>query len=127
MDIQKGLFIAGAFLGFLTVAIGAFGAHSLKNKLNPEMLAIFEVGVRYQMYHALALILTALAYSLFSNSFLSWAGVLFIMGTLVFSGSLYTLALTGIRSIGAITPIGGVILLFGWLTLIGGALWNSRS
>lgn len=127
MDIQKGLFIAGAFLGFLTVAIGAFGAHALKNKLNPDMLTIFEIGVRYQMYHSLALVLTALAYSLYPGSFLSWAGLLFIMGTVVFSGSLYALALTGIRTLGAITPIGGLMLLFGWLSLMGGALWNSRS
>lgn len=127
MDIQKGLFIAGAFLGFLTVAFGAFGAHALKNKLSPDMLTVLEVGVRYQMYHALALILTALAYSLFPGVFLAWAGGLFVIGTLVFSFSLYTLALTGIRSIGAITPIGGVLLLFGWLALIGGAVWNSRN
>ena len=127
MDIQKGFFIAGAILGFLTVAFGAFGAHALKHKLSPDMLTVFEVGVRYQMYHALALISTALAYSLFPGVFLAWAGGFFVVGTLVFSGSLYALALTGIRSIGAITPIGGVLLLFGWLALIGGTVWNSRN
>lgn len=126
MDVQKGLFIAGALLGFLTVAIGAFGAHALKNRLTPDMLNIFEIGVRYQMYHALALILTALAYTLFPGHFFSCAGTLFIVGTLIFSGSLYALALSGWKALGAITPIGGLLLLGGWLCLIGGAIWNTR-
>ncbi len=127
MDVQKFLFIAGSVFGFATVAIGAFGAHALKSRLSPEMLSIFEIGVRYQMYHALALIATALAYALFPGALLSFAGGLFIMGILVFSGSLYALALTEWRMLGAITPIGGLMLLFGWLSLIGGALWNTRN
>lgn len=127
MDVQKFLFIAGSVFGFATVAIGAFGAHALKSRLSPEMLSIFEIGVRYQMYHALALIATALGYALFPGAFLSFAGGLFIMGILVFSGSLYALALTEWKILGAITPIGGLMLLFGWISLIGGALWNTRN
>lgn len=120
MDIltsQKLFFIIGSLFGFLAVAAGAFGSHLLKQKLSPDMLVIFEVGVRYQMYHALALIAVAFAYLLFQSSLLNIAGWSFIVGIVLFSGSLYTLALTGIRSFGAITPFGGVLYLIGWLCL----------
>lgn len=116
-DSQKGLLIMGAILGFLSVALGAFGAHALKNKLESDMLAIFEVGARYQMFHALAIFAAVWISSLATGIFAPLAGWLFASGTLIFSGSLYCLALSNIRAIGAITPIGGLLLLLGWLSL----------
>ncbi len=104
---MKILLSLGALLGFIAVAAGAFGAHALKSRLSQDMLSVFEVGVRYQMYHALAILLAALLTA-------STAGWFFLGGTVLFSGSLYLLALTGIKTFGMITPIGGVILLIGW-------------
>jgi uncharacterized membrane protein YgdD (TMEM256/DUF423 family) len=101
-------------MGFISVAAGAFGAHALKQKISTEMLAVFEVGARYQMYHALALIIVALIYQFFPEKTLLCSGWFFFTGSLVFSGSLYILALSGIRAFGAITPIGGLLLLVGW-------------
>lgn len=115
------LFI-GALLGFISVAAGAFGAHALKQKLSPDLLAVFEVACRYQMYHALAICLTAWAMSSFNSSLFASAGWLFFLGTIIFSGSLYILVLSGARFWGAFTPIGGVILLIGWLCFAIGAL-----
>lgn len=108
------ILIASCF-GFLAVAAGAFGAHGLKQKLTPEMLDVFEVGARYQMYHALALLAVAWLCSTATHPRLATiAGWLFVAGILIFSGSLYLLALTGARWLGAITPIGGVAFLVGW-------------
>ncbi|MBI3289623.1 MAG: DUF423 domain-containing protein [Elusimicrobia bacterium] len=101
----------GAAAMFLAVALGAFGAHALKGRLAPEMLAVFETGVRYQAYHALALLLLA---ALRGPSKAGWC---FTAGIIVFSGSLYVLALTGVRQWGAATPIGGLLFLAGWLYL----------
>jgi uncharacterized membrane protein YgdD (TMEM256/DUF423 family) len=103
--------------GFLAVALGAFGAHGLKTMLSPDLLDIFETGVRYQMYHALALLAVALLAGRSESTMLGWSGWLFVAGTVVFSGSLYILSLTGIRWLGAITPIGGVCFLAGWALL----------
>lgn len=114
---MKWLLFLGALMGFIGVAAGAFGAHALKHKLNQEMLTIFEVGARYQMYHALAICLAAWASSVTPGLLAPLSGWLFVAGTVIFSGSLYTLALTGIKLFGAITPIGGVLLLIGWLCL----------
>lgn len=111
-------FCAGAAFAFLGVAAGAFGAHGLRTRLSPEMLAVFETGVRYQMYHALALIAAAWAQSKWPGAAVGASGWLFIAGILVFSGSLYLLAVTGIRWLGAITPLGGLALLAGWLCLL---------
>jgi uncharacterized membrane protein YgdD (TMEM256/DUF423 family) len=102
----------GAGFMFLAVGLGAFGAHALKTRLTPDMLAIFETGVRYQIYHALALLLLAAVRGP------SKAGWCFTAGILLFSGSLYILALTGVRKWGAVTPIGGVLFLIGWLILM---------
>ena len=102
----------GAGFMFLAVGLGAFGAHALKAKLAPDMLVIFETGVRYQVYHALALLLLA---SLRGPSKAAWC---FTAGIALFSGSLYLLALTGVRKWGAVTPIGGVLFLIGWLILM---------
>lgn len=97
-----------ALLGGIAVLFGAFGAHTLKTLISPEMLVTFETGVRYQMYHSLALL------ALGATKFHSRGILLLFIGTLVFSGSLYAISLTGIKALGAITPIGGVLLLAGW-------------
>ena len=110
-------FVAGCVLAFLAVALGAFGAHGLKNILDEHYLAIFETGVRYQMYHAFALFAVAYANSTWPSSLVVTSGWLFVAGTLVFSGSLYVLSIAGIKWLGAITPIGGVLLLAGWASL----------
>ncbi len=109
-----------AWLGFLSVALGAFGAHTLKAHLTQEALGIFETGVRYQFYHVFALALTGILYQSFPSSRMRYSGNLFIGGILIFSGSLYLLAIMGtehFKWIGAITPIGGVLFLAGWLQL----------
>ena len=108
----------GSLYGAASVAFGAFGAHSLRTKLSPEMLAIFEVGVRYQMYHAFGLIAVAWAMARWPEANLNGAGWAFIFGILIFSGSLYLLSITDVRWLGAITPIGGLAFLLGWAILI---------
>lgn len=115
MSIVNIFFSLGAFLALLAVVFGAFGAHILKQKISVDLLAIFEVAVRYQMYHALGLIALALAYLHFPGYPLIIAGWLFVLGTLFFSGSLYILALSGNTIWGAITPIGGLLWIIGWL------------
>lgn len=108
----------GAAFALLGVAAGAFGAHGLRARLPVEMLAVFETGVRYQMYHALALLGVAWAASVWPGGAVTAAGWLFTAGILIFSGSLYLLALTGTRWWGAVTPIGGVAFLVGWALLV---------
>ncbi|MBX7245234.1 MAG: DUF423 domain-containing protein [Candidatus Sumerlaeaceae bacterium] len=109
-------FIAlGAFLAFLAVAAGAFGAHGLKDKVSPDMLTVFETAARYQMYHALALVLIGFVTEKFPGRLITVAGWLFIVGIAIFSGSLYALVLSGQRWLGAITPIGGVAFMAGWI------------
>jgi uncharacterized membrane protein YgdD (TMEM256/DUF423 family) len=110
-------FTIGSLLAFLGVALGAFGAHGLRNRLSADLLATFEVGVRYQMYHALALLAVAWAHSRWPGPLLTASGWLFVAGTIVFSGSLYALSLSGMRWLGAITPLGGLAFLAGWLCL----------
>lgn len=114
---HKELFCLGAVLGLLAVVAGAFGSHALKNKLTQEMLTTFEVGVRYQMYHALAIILVVSISNFFPGSLAIISGWFFFVGTLIFSGSLFLLIVTGVRSLGMITPFGGVLLLMGWFCL----------
>ncbi len=112
-------FLLGSLSAGLGVALGAFGAHGLRARLTPDLLATFETGVRYQVYHALALLAVAWAVTRWSGSGLpALAGWLFIAGTILFSGSLYLLALTGVRILGAITPLGGVAFIAGWLLLV---------
>lgn len=109
---------AGAISAFIAVAAGAFGAHALKERLDPAALQTFETGARYQMYHAIALFIAAFASGEGDCPPALWAGRLFLLGTLLFSGSLYALALTGVRGLGAITPLGGVAFLAGWICLL---------
>lgn len=113
--------VAGAASGCVAVALGAFAAHALKARLAPEVLATFEVGVRYQMYHALALFAVAWACTRWPGTLANAGGWLFVAGTLLFSGSLYLLALTGEKWLGAITPLGGLAFLAGWLCLAAAA------
>ena len=116
-------FAIGSLAGFLGVALGAFGAHALKARLGADMLGTFEVGVRYQMYHALALLAVGLAQTRWPGAVLTGSGWLFVTGTVLFSGSLYLLSVTGARWLGAVTPIGGLALLAGWLCLAW-AVWR---
>lgn len=110
--------LIGAIFGFLGVAFGAFGAHGLRSRLSPDMLAVFETGARYQMYHVFALLIVATAIGHLGNPrLLVMAGWFFVAGIVLFSGSLYALALTGTGILGAITPIGGLCFLLGWACL----------
>lgn len=123
--MDRFFFIAGSISAFLGVALGAFAAHGLKTKLSPEMFNAFEVGVRYQIYHALALLAVGWATVRWPAMSVIAAGWLFLAGTIIFSGSLYLLSWTGMRWLGAITPIGGAAFLLGWLLLAWGA-WNGH-
>jgi uncharacterized membrane protein YgdD (TMEM256/DUF423 family) len=107
----------GALSAVIAVAAGAFGAHLLRPRLTADLLAVFETGARYQMYHALALLAVAWVESRWPGTAIQIAGWSFIAGTLLFSGSLYILSLTGTRWFGAITPLGGVLFLAGWVAL----------
>lgn len=125
MSSERVFFILLALFGGLGVALGAFGAHGLRNIVSAELLVTFETGVRYQVYHALALLAVVVAIGRWPTSSLPViAGWLFVAGIVVFSGSLYVLALTGQRWWGAITPLGGVAFLGGWLCLLIAA-WRS--
>ena len=115
-------FAIGAALCGLGVVLGAFGAHGLRDRLSADMLAVFETGVRYHLIHALALLAVAWASSRWPGPYIGAAGWLFVAGITVFSGSLYVLAISGVRWIGAITPIGGICLIVGWGLLAVGAL-----
>ncbi len=120
--MSKYLVAIGAVSAFVSVAAGAFGAHGLKARLTADMLAIFETGARYQMYHALALVLTGLLATVRPHPAFTSAGWAWIIGTVLFSGSLYALALSGIRVLGAVTPLGGLAFLVGWALLTWGAV-----
>ena len=117
-------FFIGALGGFLSVALGAFAAHGLKSQLSPEMLAAFETGVRYQMYHSLALLVAGYAARDAALQAFTYAGWLFVAGIVLFSGSLYALATTGTTWLGAVTPFGGLAFLAGWC-LLGYGFWKS--
>jgi uncharacterized membrane protein YgdD (TMEM256/DUF423 family) len=120
--MDRTFFVLGAVLAALGVAAGAFGAHALRARLSPEMLGVFETGVRYHLIHALGLLAVAWAAMRWPGTATNAAGWLFVAGTALFSGSLYALTLSGIRALGAITPLGGVAFIAGWLTLAWAAL-----
>ena len=107
----------GSLLAMVAVIFGAFGAHALRGRLSPEDLITFDTGVRYQMYHALALLAVAWAASRWPSGATTAAGWLFVLGIVVFSGSLYVLVLTGQRWLGAVTPLGGLAMIGGWASL----------
>lgn len=109
--------VLGSLSAFLAVALGAFAAHGLRGRLGPDMLATFETGARYHMFHALGLLAAAWAASRWPGGATTAAGWLFVAGTVIFSGSLYLLSVSGQRWLGAITPLGGAAFLLGWLAL----------
>ena len=115
--MDRTFLLIGAVAGFTGVTLGAFGAHALRGRLSPEMLVVFETGVRYQMYHALAILATGLIAARMGGWLIVAAGWLFTAGIVLFSGSLYLMAFTGVTLLGAITPIGGVAFLLGWACL----------
>ena len=116
--------LAGSLSALVAVAAGAFGAHALRARLPADLLAAFETGARYQMYHALALLFVAWGATQWPSATVRSAGWLFVAGTVLFSGSLYVLALTGQRAWGAVTLLGGLLLLGGWLALAVG-IWRN--
>ena len=120
--MERVFFALGSSSALLAVALGAFAAHGLKARLAPDLLAVFETGVRYQMYHALALLAAAWAVGRWPGSAASAGGWLFVAGTLLFSGSLYALSLGGPRWLGPVTPLGGLAFLAGWACLAWAAL-----
>ncbi len=116
--MDKTFMFVGALMAGLAVGIGAFGAHGLRGRLTPDMLAVFETGARYHMYHALAMLGTAALMARVDGRAVVIAGWSFFAGIVIFSGSLYALALTGVTFLGAITPIGGLAFLIGWACLM---------
>ena len=120
--MERTLLALGALSGGLAVAAGAFGAHGLRDRLSPELMAVFETAARYQMYHALALLAVAAIAGRLPGRGAELAGWLFVAGTVIFSGSLYLLALGGPRWLGAVTPFGGLCFLAGWTALAWSAL-----
>lgn len=128
--MHKGFLATAAWLGAITVALGAFGAHGLKKLVPPETVASFETGVRYQFYHVLALLFVAILFEKFSQAWLRRAAISFLLGILLFSGSLYLLTAlkatdqVGLQGIGMITPVGGVFFIAGWVCLAVGV--NAR-
>lgn len=120
MDVDtssRWLVLLGCVSAGLGVAAGAFGAHMLKDLLEPNMLAVYDTATRYQMYHAFGLVLSGLVVRVGRDSGASKAGWLFLAGTLLFCGSLYGVSLLGIRWLGAVTPVGGVLFIVGWVVL----------
>ncbi|MBC7887677.1 MAG: DUF423 domain-containing protein [Ferruginibacter sp.] len=121
--MQSSFLKTAALLGALAVAAGAFGAHALKQLISDKYLAVFETAVRYQFYHAFALLAVGIIFKEFPNNYLLWSGRLFCYGILIFSGSLYLLTLLeamgqqGFKWLGAITPVGGLCLIAGWILL----------
>jgi uncharacterized membrane protein YgdD (TMEM256/DUF423 family) len=115
--MARTFWILGCAFAFLAVGAGAFGAHALRGRIDADLLPVFETAARYHMYHALALLAVALAAWRWPQGGWSLPGWLFVAGIVVFSGSLYLLALTGVRWLGAVTPIGGVCFLAGWVAL----------
>src|SRR6058998_1455824 len=120
--MDKTFLLTGAGAGFLAVALGAFGAHGLRARVSPDMLAVFETGVRYHVYHAVAIVLVGLIAARLDGWLIRAAGWCFTAGIVLFSGSLYVLATSGIALFGAITPLGGLAFLGGWAFLIAAAV-----
>ncbi len=119
---QKAFLVAGILLALLAVACGAFGSHFLRHRLSADSLNIYEIAVRYQMYHALALMAVAWACGVFSDTLVFLSGWILLAGIVIFSGSLYFYLFTSMRLFGMITPIGGTVLLLGWLSFLIGVI-----
>lgn len=129
--MHKGFIKVAAILGALSVALGAFAAHSLKQHISDDAVNIFETGVRYQFYHVFALLAVAIFYKDLNKKFISWSGLLFIIGIILFSGSLYILTyikgvvVPGYNWVGAFTPVGGLCFILGWIFLFISAVKNT--
>ncbi|WP_299578169.1 DUF423 domain-containing protein [uncultured Sunxiuqinia sp.] len=121
--MSKTILLTGA--GFLVIAVilGAFGAHGLKDKMSPNMMQIYKTGVEYHFYHALGLLLVGALAMQMPSSLINWSAICLIIGILIFSGSLYILTISGIKWLGAITPIGGLSFIAGWILLFA-AIWK---
>ena len=115
--MTKNLFLSGVFFCALSVVMGAFGAHSLKDKLSQYSISIYDKAVLYQFFHAIAILFVAVLNKIFDTQDFSISGILLIIGILLFSGSLFILAITNMKWLGAITPIGGTLFIVGWLIL----------
>ena len=119
--MHKGFLLTGSALGALAVILGAFGAHGLKQIVSAETVSVFDTGVRYQFYHVFALLIVALLFERFPAAYLYWAGICFIIGMFLFSGSLYLITLlkaretVGLKGVGILTPIGGLFFVAGWV------------
>lgn len=130
--MHKGFIKTAAIFGLLSVVLGAFAAHSLKEMISDYAVNIFETGVRYQFYHVFALLAVGIIYKEFPNKFIKWSGIFFISGIILFSGSLYFLTyvkgtvMPGYKWIGPITPIGGLLFILGWLFLFIGCFKNKK-
>ena len=125
---MKWLFLGAGLSGMLSVVLGAYGAHGLKGRLSSDLMNAFQTGVEYQMYHSLAMLIACmLAYQWPEAQLLRWSAYLFLLGMIVFSGSLYLLSLTELRIFGPITPLGGLVLISAWLLLTMGIWENVQS
>lgn len=122
--LSRVFIISASISGFLATCLGAFGAHALKSKISMDMITVYQTGVSYQFYHSLALLLLGLLMFHYDNKYLRSSGWMFGVGIMLFSGSLYLLAVTGIKQLGIITPFGGVAFLVGWLMLALGCIKN---
>ena len=126
--MHKNFLITASLFGALAVALGAFGAHGLKKIVDPDTVAVFQTGVQYQMYHTLALLLSAIIFEKFPNKWIKYAGTFFIIGIILFSGSLYLVTAlkatehVGLNGVGIITPFGGLFFIAGWLFLFLGII-----
>jgi len=116
-SLSRRFILLGAIMMALAVAIGAFGAHGLKSVVSEEMLVIYHTGVEYHFYHALGLFVVAFVANFYENKKVKFAGYFMLFGIFIFSGSLYTLSITGITLLGAITPIGGTLFIISWILL----------
>ena len=123
--MKSNWFAVGAIVAAIGVTLGAFGAHALKSRVSEDLLSVFEIGVRYQMYHAFGLLAVAWAAGRWPGSLPNASGWLFTLGILLFSGSLYLMTFTGARGLGAITPLGGLCFILGWIALAMAALRGS--
>lgn len=130
--MHKGFIKTAAIFGALSVVLGAFAAHTLKQRLQDNELSIFETAVRYQFYHVFGLMAAGILYREFANKFIKWAGISFIAGITFFSGSLYFLtyikatSITGLNWIGAVTPFGGLLFILGWIFLFTGIMVKNK-
>lgn len=130
--MHKGFLLTGSALAALAVALGAFGAHGLKKIADAETVQVFQTGVQYQIYHALALLVVAMVFEKFQNRLVTWAGFLFLTGIVLFSGSLYLITFLKttesalVNYIGPVTPIGGMLFMAGWLFLLAGVFRKKK-